>query len=339
MALAQRGNRMELDVRSFAFGAPVVEVVALNEAISFAVGDGSIRFFGPDGSESVAEPHDGAVLSAVAAERGSAVLTGGDDGRVFLTRKDGFAQLVAESPGRWIDHVAASQASGVIAWNSGRAVHLRSPDGRLYRWEAPCTPGGIAFDGRGRRLAIAHYGGVSLWLPKISGETVRKLVWKGSHIALTWSPEDKYVVTGMQEHAIHGWRLSDGAEMRMSGYSGKPRSLSWSPDGKWLATSGAEAAILWPFMGAGPWGRAPDEIGMREARVTCLAFHPSRDMLACGYADGAIELFLRDIGVQMTVRDAANAPATAMAWSGLGSVLACGFANGAACIVSSEERL
>ncbi len=63
--------------------------------------------------------------------------------------------------------------------------------------------------------------------------------------------------------------------MRMTGYPGKTRSLSWSHDGHWLATSGADACVVWPFKDKdGPMGKAPRECGVREARVTQVAFHP-----------------------------------------------------------------
>ena len=65
---------------------------------------------------------------------------------------------------------------------------------------------------------------------------------------VTWSPDARFLVSSMQENALHGWRLvPDKAHMRMSGYPSKTRSFSWSHDGQFLATSGAEAAIIWPF--------------------------------------------------------------------------------------------
>ena len=94
----------------------------------------------------------------------------------------------------------------------------------------------------------------------------------------------------MQENALHGWKLSDGKHMRMSGYPAKVKSLSWSAKGKWLASSGAQAAIVWPFSGKdGPMGKAPLELGTRgNAMVTSVACHPSQDVAAIGYDDGMI---------------------------------------------------
>lgn len=339
MTVAGRTRPKERDLRSLAFGAPVVGIVPLKVGFGLAIGDGSVRFLATDGPISVAEPHDGTILSAVAGPNGTGLLTGGDDGRVMHCQPDGLTELVAEAPGFWIDHVAASAASGALAWNAGRMVHLKSADGRPHAWAAPSTPGALLFDRRGRRLAVAHYGGVSLWLPKSDGETVRKLDWKGSHIALTWSADGKYIVTGMQENSIHGWRLADGAEMRMSGYSGKPRSMSWSRDNKWLATSGAPAVVIWPFSAGGPWGKAPDEIGLRKASVTQAAFHPRRNALACGYSDGCAVLFLREERTEMELLAPTGAPVNALAWDRSGLVIMSGSEGGSAHLIDLSRVL
>src|SRR4029079_17913988 len=104
-----------------------------------------------------------------------------------------------------------------------------------------------------------------------------------------------FLVTTMQENALHGWKLDSkaGAEarhMRMTGYPAKVKSLSWSAKGKWLASSGAPAAIVWPFQGKdGPMGKAPLELGTRgNMMVTCVACHPSDDIVAIGYQDGMV---------------------------------------------------
>ena len=120
----------------------------------------------------------------------------------------------------------------------------------------------------------------------------------------------------MQENALHGWRLADSRNMRMTGYPGKTRSMSWSHDGAWLATSGAEAAIVWPFKDKdGPMGKAPRECGVREARVTKVAFHPRALVVAVGYADGLLLLCRLADAAEILVR-APGGGAGQRAWLG-----------------------
>ncbi len=132
---------------------------------------------------------------------------------------------------------------------------------------------------KGQRLALAHYNGATLWYPNVAGEPQR-LEWKGSHLGITVSADQRFVVTTMQEPQLHGWRLEDGQHMRMSGYPGKVRSFAWTQGGKFLATSGARAKPSLAFSGKnGPMGVNPTMIAPAAKagiKVTQVAGHPRR---------------------------------------------------------------
>jgi WD40 repeat protein len=135
----------------------------------------------------------------------------------------------------------------------------------------------------------------------------------------------------MQENALHGWRLADGRNMRMTGYPSKTRSLSWSHDGHWLATSGAEACVVWPFKDKdGPMGKPPRECGVRPHRITQVAFHPRALVVAIGYADGLVLLCRLGDSAEILVRDADGGAVSALAWDKQGARLAIGTEAGAA---------
>ena len=66
--------------------------------------------------------------------------------------------------------------------------------------------------------------------------------------AIAIHPDGDAVVTAMQENALHGWRLSDGQHMRMSGYPAKTQSLSFTPQRQvageqWRGCDGAVAVL------------------------------------------------------------------------------------------------
>lgn len=254
---------------------------------SFALGDGSVRF---EGGESL-EAHDGAVLSACLPPTGEGVITGGDDGRVVLTTLAGVTEL-AKIPGRWIDTVAASPESKLIAFGAGRELHVRDPAdaafARVFQHEKSVAD--VAFDPKGRRLAVATYGGVWLWYARIADQKPVSLKWAGSHIALAWSPDGKFLVSAMQENQLHGWRVADEKNMRMGGYPSKVKSLAFMSKGNLLATSGANGAVCWPFAGAtGPMGKQAAEIGWDESAVTTrIAATPDKSWLAAGLDDGRV---------------------------------------------------
>lgn len=276
------------------------------------------------------QPH-GAKGILVAASDAHGLITGGDDGCVMRVSADGVTDPVATNQGGWIDAIAAG-AGGSLAWSTGKKVSVRDGKGQVKNWTAPSTPQGLAFMPKGYRLAISHYNGASLWFPNLNSAP-EVLAWKGSHLAITASPDGRFVVTSMQDNMLHGWRLPDGKDMRMSGYPSKTKSFSWSSDGLWLATSGADAAIIWPFKDKdGPMGKAPRECGVRHSKVSQVAFHPKAMILAIGYEDSCILLCRLTDGAELLVRHAVKDEGriSALAWDGTGKRLLFGTEEGAA---------
>ena len=150
------------------------------------------------------EAHPGAGL-LVGISDGTRFVTGGDDGRVNAVTADGEMSELARDQGRWIDALTLS-GSGALAYGAGKRVIVRDDKGRDKVLELASTARGLTFAPKGYRLAIAHYNGVSLWYPNTDAKP-EFLEWKGSHLDITWSPDGRFVVTSMQENALHGWRL------------------------------------------------------------------------------------------------------------------------------------
>ena len=314
-------------------GAHVTGAAWLGDTMAFALGDGAVLLARDGATHRVAAHPDGAILAA--ASDGARLVTGGDNGRIAVTGPDGSTRTFAETSGAWIDALAL-HPGGAVAWSAGRRVTARDDKGRDKTWEAPSTVRGLCFAPKGYRLAASHYNGATLWFPNLETKP-EFLEWKGSHLDVTWSPDGRFVVTSMQENALHGWRLQpDRGHMRMSGYPAKTRSLSWSHDGKWLATSGAEAVIVWSFDSKeGPMGKAPRECGVRPAKVARVAFHPKTYVLAAGYEDGFILLIRLTDASELLVRPAvAGSGITAFAWDRLGKRLAFGAADGQAGVLT-----
>jgi len=306
-------------VGAFFLGRLPVLVLANGEAILAEIG-----------AETRLKVHeDGAILTA--ASDGRKVYTGGDDGKAFALDATGKIEALAQEKG-WIDALAARD--GAVAWSSGKTVRARDAKGEVKTFTAPSSVRGLGFFPKGYRLAVAHYGGASLWFPNVQGEP-DSLNWKGSHLDVTVAPDARFVVTSMQENALHGWRLADKNDMRMTGYPAKTRSFAWSHDGNWLATSGAEGCIVWPFAGKdGPMGKAPRECGVRsDALVTAVAFHPGALVVAIGYDDGWVLLVRMVDAAEILARrtPAGEADAiSALAFDAKGARLAFGTRGGVA---------
>ena len=132
---------------------------------------------------------------------------------------------------------------------------------------------------------------------------------------------------------LHGWRLDDRKDMRMSGYASRVRSLGFTADGKWLAASGSTQVVLWPFGGKdGPMGKQPQLRAPSEQQAEVVACHPQagrgggrlhRRGWCCWCAPTTARRFFGQ-------KKPGDAPVTALAWSASGKLLAFGTESGEA---------
>ncbi len=279
-AIADAGLSLHID-------AVPVAAAAVGAALYSAWGDGCVRVFRRAQAPECVPVHRGAILALIGDGAGG-VLSGGDDG--LFARLDGNGmQALARLPGRWIDHVAAS-ADGSRACAAGRQVYLWDADGDEHELAHPSGIGGMAFDHRGTRLAVAHYGGVTLWTRAGRKWQSHLLDCRGSHLAVTWSPDDRFVMSSMQESALHGWRVADRMPLHISGYPAKVKQWAWAGDRPWLVTSGAAPALLWPFdRSNGPMQRPPLALFEDDpAPVSAVCAVAGQETVLAGKADGSV---------------------------------------------------
>jgi WD40 repeat protein len=298
-----------------------VAALFLDDAACFAMADGRLHLLGGAPKEIVA--HDG-LTCAKLDEAGKRIVSGGEDGRVCAMSADGSITELASAGRKWITDVAIGPG-GVFAYATGRNATVRLPDGRMKELTYPRTAEAIAFAPKGLRIGAARYNGVTLHFPATEGSPV-EFEWAGAHMGVTFSPDGNFLVTTMQENALHGWKLADGKHMRMTGYPAKVKSISWSPKGRWLASSGAPAAIVWPFHTKdGPMGKAPLELGTRsDSMATAVACHPKDEVVAVGYADGMVLAVRFADAKEVLLRRPGKGAITSLGWDREGRRIAFG---------------
>ena len=225
-------------------------------------------------------------------------------------RRTARPRSLGDESGHWIDAVA------LRAGRRHRLVRRQDGDARATT-RAACAAGrrhrraqGLAFAPKGYRLAITHYNGVTLWFPNTEA-TPELLDWKGSHLDVTWSPDGRFV-----RHLDAGERAAWLAARRQGGHAhdrlsrqdalaspGRMTGSGWRRPARTPRSSGRSQSK------DGPMGKAPRECGVRPAKVTRVAFHPSALVLAVGYEDGCILLCRLTDASELLVRGAT--PSTA----------------------------
>ncbi|MBI3517320.1 MAG: WD40 repeat domain-containing protein [Proteobacteria bacterium] len=303
---------------------------------AFGLGSGRVRLVDFTKQQAhaarTAEAHGGALL-ALAADPTGGFVSGGDDGRVVRIARDGAAAELARFAGQWVEHVAAL-ADGRVAAAVGRTVHVVGDGAPRTLGPHPSTVSGLAHVGA--RLAVAHYGGVSLWDPDAAADAAPDLLpWKGSHLCVAPSPDGQFIATATQDHALHVWRLENRTDMQMAGYPTKVASLSWSSDSLRLAASGANNLSAWPFDGPGPEGREPIAfLDGKDALATRVAFHPRAPLLAGGFSDGTLAVVDTARRRAIKIPLSKGVAVSALAWSPDGRHVVAGAEDGRAAIVS-----
>ncbi|ESQ93428.1 WD40 repeat domain-containing protein [Asticcacaulis benevestitus] len=304
-----------------------------------ALADGRVVF--PEADARYDAHPDASILSAVIHPTGLGVITGGDDGRVVWTTKEAGPIELASHKGAWIDVIAVAPEGQVIAYATAKKVHvldLLKKESKIFTHEHSVSD--LVFDPKARKLYCATYNGVVVWFARIDEkQKPTKLFWAGSHTKIAMAPSSEFVITAMQESALHGWRLKDSKDMRMGGYPAKIKSLNFFAKGKLLATSGANGAVVWPFLRAnGPMGEEASEINPLEGTmVSCVAGAPEETILAAGTEDGRVWLAeLQSTHIEW-IKGEKGAAITSLSLSGEGTRILFGDEDGTVYIFEPAE--
>jgi WD40 repeat protein len=287
--------------------------------------------------------------------------TGGQDGFVRFWDATTGRQVAETKLGHaWVEHLvwrpvvgrivpdeprppsAQPEVSPYLFAAAGKKLVALHPDGSVAHTfpDAPKTISALAFSpgpalgAKAPVLAAAYFGGVCLW----HGETFaadKELPYGNAVLALTWSPDNRWLVAGCHDNAVHLWVPTEDMELQMSGYETKLAELSFSRDSKWLATGGGKDACIWDCAGAGPEGREPLLLP-HKTRVCAVAFQQEHGLLATAAADGEFCLWAPTRKNPLVAEVKMPAAATKFAWRPDDSLLAVGTEKGTVYVFKTE---
>jgi WD40 repeat protein len=256
--------------------------------------------------------------------------TGGQDGFVRLWDATTGKQTAEVKLGNaWVEHLAWRPAGGLLFAAAGRKLVALKPDGSVAHTfpDAPKTISALASSPSGAACAAAYFGGVCLW-DAATFAAQKELPYGNAILALTWSPDGRWLVAGCHDNAVHLWVPAEDLELHMSGYETKLKELSFSRDSKWLATGGGKDACVWDCAGAGPENREPLLLP-HQARVCAVAFQHQHGLLATAATDGEFCLWSPTRKNPLVAEVKMPSAATKFAWRADDSLLAVGSGKGA----------
>lgn len=263
----------------------------------------------------------------IAAAGAAGFLVGGGDGHVLRLAPDGGAEPTPVSLEGAIRALDGSPGGGIAAADAASLAH----HGAILP-RAGVT--GLAFAPDGRRLAVARGDGVAI-LDGHGGATDIALPATGP---MRWRADGTWLAVALGRAGLGLADPATGAGTIVGDFPAPVGDLAWSAAAGAVVASGAFRIAAWDGTRL-PASDRPLVTGHPGlVLVTAVACHPSRRLVAAGYANGQVviaeiggrdELLLRQSGAEVT----------ALAFSPDGRHLAIGDAAGTAAIATFPPQM
>jgi WD40 repeat protein len=304
-----------------------------------------------DGDLTTLQTPKGESVDCVAfSQDGQFLAVGGQDGRVKIWRESELIATLENAPA-WVDKLAWSPTSHLLAFSLGRYVQVWDADTR----EVVVTLNfdnssvlGIDWGCDGQYLAIGGYQGVKVWNCQNWDDDPYILHIPSVSLAIGWSPDGKYLASGNMDRTItvvESHSLCSSGESEpwvMRGFPGKIRQLAWSElttqeDAPLLACCSVDGIVVWEKQVDDSSGWEATVLTNHVDVIGAIAFAPKSLLLASAGADGWICLWEEAKQVSQILTGASSG-FSRLAWHPQGKQLAAGGENGELFVWSKTTR-
>jgi len=225
---------------------------------------------------------------------GDRLASAGQDGAVRLWNTSAASEVAAlEGGAAWVERVKWNADGTLLATSAGKKTRIWDSVGNLVQ-ELPPQAGTVtdlAWRPGTNHLTVLGYGAANIY-DSANGQLVKSFGWKGSPLALAWSPDGKVLAHGNQDSTVHFWYAATGVDLQMSGFLSKVRELAWEHGSRYLATGGGHMPCLWDCGGPkGPEGSTPQMLEGHEDNLSALAYQARGYLLASAALDGRVLLW------------------------------------------------
>lgn len=259
-------------------------------------------------------------------------LTAGGDVAGTLVKVDG--PVIA------IDH---SDREALTAVSNGHDVFLSRTLGEAVRLRHGTTSSteAIAFSADGQHLACGFDDGLSIWALEDGAALMRDISLSARPVSMRWSGDGTWLACGLESGGFTLVGITDGRAEIVTGFPSPVRTVCWSLPENALFASGAFRIAGWSMTAPPRDGETSGALETGRAGlvlVETLAAHPTKKLIAAGYANGRITIAQIGARDELLVRPLGS-PVTALAWSGDGRHLAVGAVDGTAAIVTFPAQM